>query len=257
MACQPRIDTPENGELSFPNTPEAGVSALSLSERASTSTSSTPLISHPNKPSIPRYLLPRQTMGDEKASATHKPVENLARDSPPAPPPTPTHDGQDSHNDCTRRNQPPRFDIPSSVPTPKKRYNKEGWGKWLESKLELSVVLDNRGSVARDHLASERTFLAYVRTSLAIASMGVAIVQLFTLSAAKSTNIRMYAHPIGATAVFLGLLTLAAGVTRYFSVQSSLTKGTFPVARFFMISMAVVLATLICIVFGILVAVRP
>ena len=38
---------------------------------------------------------------------------------------------------------------------------------WVELRLE------NSGSVARDHLASERTFLAYMRTSLAIASSGV------------------------------------------------------------------------------------
>lgn len=37
----------------------------------------------------------------------------------------------------------------------------------------MSLVLDNSGSVARDHLASERTFLAYVRTSLALSSAGV------------------------------------------------------------------------------------
>lgn len=37
----------------------------------------------------------------------------------------------------------------------------------------LNLTLENSGSVARDHLASERTFLAYVRTSLAIASTGV------------------------------------------------------------------------------------
>jgi Domain of unknown function (DUF202) len=35
------------------------------------------------------------------------------------------------------------------------------------------LILENSGSVARDHLASERTFLAYVRTSLGLASMGV------------------------------------------------------------------------------------
>lgn len=37
----------------------------------------------------------------------------------------------------------------------------------------VSLTLENSGSVARDHLASERTFLAYMRTSLAIASSGV------------------------------------------------------------------------------------
>ena len=37
----------------------------------------------------------------------------------------------------------------------------------------VSLCLQNSGSVARDHLASERTFLAYVRTSLAIVSAGV------------------------------------------------------------------------------------
>lgn len=38
---------------------------------------------------------------------------------------------------------------------------------------EVSLRLQNSGSVARDHLALERTFLAYMRTSLAIASAGV------------------------------------------------------------------------------------
>lgn len=40
-------------------------------------------------------------------------------------------------------------------------------------RLNPSMTLVNSGSVARDHLASERTFLAYVRTSLGISSMGV------------------------------------------------------------------------------------
>lgn len=46
------------------------------------------------------------------------------------------------------------------------------WRKSLrEGKLMLS--LENSGNVARDHLASERTFLAYVRTSLTMSSAGV------------------------------------------------------------------------------------
>ncbi|PGH35097.1 hypothetical protein GX50_02018 [[Emmonsia] crescens] len=45
-----------------------------------------------------------------------------------------------------------------------------------------SLELENKGSVARDHLALERTFLAWLRTSLAFASIGIAVTQLFRLN---------------------------------------------------------------------------
>ncbi|KAF3909521.1 hypothetical protein AA313_de0204329 [Arthrobotrys entomopaga] len=47
-----------------------------------------------------------------------------------------------------------------------------------------SLNLENKGSVARDHLALERTFLAWLRTSLSFASIGIAVTQLFRLNAA-------------------------------------------------------------------------
>lgn len=92
-----------------------------------------------------------------------------------------------------------------------------------------SLTLENTGSVARDHLASERTFLAYVRTSLAIASAGVgmsivsfnslltfneALVQLFTISSTTSTK-KAFARPLGATIVLFGLLVLTIGTVPY------------------------------------------
>lgn len=49
-----------------------------------------------------------------------------------------------------------------------------------------SLRLDNHGAVARDHLANERTFLAWLRTSLAFASIGVAITQFFRLQSSSS-----------------------------------------------------------------------
>lgn len=109
----------------------------------------------------------------------------------------------------------------------------------------ISLRLENSGSVARDHLASERTFLAYIRTSLAIASSGVgklscqviqqvepvvfylftrysflgfytALVQLFSAASAsipKGSTHRLhhYIRPLGASTVLIGLLVLFIG----------------------------------------------
>jgi len=47
----------------------------------------------------------------------------------------------------------------------------ESPAKSVVNGVELRLL--NNGSVARDHLASERTYLAYVRTSLGLASAGV------------------------------------------------------------------------------------
>ncbi|TDL23200.1 hypothetical protein BD410DRAFT_682530, partial [Rickenella mellea] len=116
------------------------------------------------------------------------------------------------------------------------------------------LTLENSGSVARDHLASERTFLAYVRTSLAIASTGVALVQLFTISVARSdssmsSRLQRFARPLGATTVVMGFLTLLIGFIRYFRIQSALVNGVFPPARQTVTFMACVLAMLVLVVF--------
>ncbi|EEH33417.1 hypothetical protein PAAG_04467 [Paracoccidioides lutzii Pb01] len=57
-----------------------------------------------------------------------------------------------------------------------------------------SLELDNKGSVARDHLALERTFLAWLRTSLAFASIGIAVTQLFRLNG-TITNANAHLFP--------------------------------------------------------------
>ncbi|KAK0443648.1 uncharacterized protein EV420DRAFT_1575917, partial [Desarmillaria tabescens] len=98
--------------------------------------------------------------------------------------------------------------------------------------MRISLTLENNGSVARDHLASERTFLAYVRTSLVLAATGVALVQLLSISSSTSTasnqttfspsgGAQGYARPLGATAVILSLGILCVGMARYFSIQGA------------------------------------
>ncbi|KAG1885190.1 hypothetical protein F4604DRAFT_1878588 [Suillus subluteus] len=127
----------------------------------------------------------------------------------------------------------------------------------------LSLVLENKGNVARDHLASERTYLAYVRTSLTCASAGVgetAPVQLFTLSSSTNTydqgriDPQRFARPLGATVVLLGLFILVYGLVRYFMTQAALLQGFFPVARNSIAAVAFALGAIVSIVFGVLVA---
>ncbi|KAI0345596.1 hypothetical protein BDW22DRAFT_1417975 [Trametopsis cervina] len=150
---------------------------------------------------------------------------------------------------------------PSTAPaTPKikeKRSLLVAFGSSLLGGWKPTLTLENSGSVARDHLASERTFLAYVRTSLTIASTGVALVQLFTISAATSNKaLEHYSRPIGAIVICIGLATLVLGLVRYFTIQSALVGGSYPVARVSTIMLAVIMSAVIIAVFGIIVGVR-
>lgn len=153
--------------------------------------------------------------------------------------------------------QPEMVGKQSSLSSP--RRIREVINKFAAS-LKPSLVLENKGNVARDHLASERTYLAYVRTSLACASAGVALVQLFTLSSSTDANThgeivpQRFARPLGATVVLLGLFILIYGLVRYFMTQAALIRGFFPVARNSIAALAFALGAVVGIVFGVLVA---
>ncbi|KAI4240797.1 MAG: hypothetical protein L6R40_004911 [Gallowayella cf. fulva] len=119
----------------------------------------------------------------------------------------------------------------------------EGWWKDLVDKYG-SVELDNKGSVARDHLALERTFLAWLRTSLAFASIGIAITQLFRLNTTisrreglepkdpgNSYHLRQVGKPLGATFMGIAIIVLLVGGRRYFESQYWIIRGKFPASR--------------------------
>lgn len=86
------------------------------------------------------------------------------------------------------------------------------------------LVVDNIESTARDHLANERTFLAWVRTALAVVGLGVLVGKLVESD--------------GIVAQILGLLMIAFGagmliyaITRFERVTVLLDEHRFAPAR--------------------------
>ncbi len=105
--------------------------------------------------------------------------------------------------------------------------------RWQKLREHVDLSLENKGSVARDHLANERTFLAWLRTSLTCASLGIAVTQLYRLNVggdSGGTTITV-GKAIGTTFIGLAFIVLACGCHRYFVSQQAMTHRMFPASR--------------------------
>ncbi|KAK6526273.1 hypothetical protein TWF694_004877 [Orbilia ellipsospora] len=150
-----------------------------------------------------------------------------------------------------------------------KKKEEEHQDTWLNRNFARfgSLNLENKGSVARDHLALERTFLAWLRTSLSFASIGIAVTQLFRLNAAigntdpasekGAMTLRRMGKPLGATFLGIAILVLLVGLNRYYESQGWLLKGKFPASRGSILFLTVIAAGLIICSLSIILAVNP
>jgi len=108
---------------------------------------------------------------------------------------------------------------------------------------------------ARDHLANERTFLAWVRTGVAVVVFGFAIGR-FAIAMRQLTELQGHRLQTAGLSVWMGMSSIVAGVVlvvaglfRYRKTRDQLDAGTFEPAGFLLN-----LVTILTVLFGLALA---
>lgn len=101
---------------------------------------------------------------------------------------------------------------------------------------------DDRGRPA-DYLANERTFLAWVRTAVAIIALGFVVVKfgLLTreLSGTLHTGTNRLSAPIGVLLVVLGGALVLAALAQQRSAERDIAAGAYRPQRFLTTALAI------------------
>ncbi len=141
-----------------------------------------------------------------------------------------------------------RFEARRAFIKNSRRMASGGHRRTLLSRLKTPTY-ENTGSTARDHLASERTFLAWLRTGLGFVALGIAVERFSQLdisallppqpatSQTPTKRQREKAYQDKETVLVGALLgtgsgAIVYGVTRYFSTLRLVERGLFKPAYY-------------------------
>lgn len=86
---------------------------------------------------------------------------------------------------------------------------------------ESTVTIDNSGSTARDHLAVERTYLAWLRTAVTLLGLGLAVAKF---------SPKTEGFPLGISFCFISMCLLVYAGQRYFGLVDSMNRGKFEIS---------------------------
>ncbi len=114
----------------------------------------------------------------------------------------------------------------------------------------------------RDHLANERTYLAWMRTGIATMGFGVVIAKLRYLfppnALSPPSSGIIHASNIGLLFTIIGLLTVGMSAQHYIRVQRQIRAGRYVASgRFALTFTATVAALGLLIVWYLITSVRP
>ncbi|KAJ6011654.1 hypothetical protein N7451_003066 [Penicillium sp. IBT 35674x] len=111
----------------------------------------------------------------------------------------------------------------------------------------------------RDHYALERTFLAYIRTSVVIAMQGVVIAQLFRLQRAPSDEDRLRFYQVGIPLAVschgVAVLVALIGAFRFWRQQNAISLGKIHAGGWELNSVGILLFAIILVTLVISVAI--
>lgn len=117
-----------------------------------------------------------------------------------------------------------------TLPAPSSHHSehRHPWVRFLAAfwSHQVSVVVPHEA--LRDHLALERTFLAYLRTSSAISILGVVVAQLFRIQhAAHPADFGFFVlgKPLAALCQGAAIYCLFLGACRSWRLQNAMVRG--------------------------------
>ena len=129
----------------------------------------------------------------------------------------------------------------------------------LKKKRMQPAMEEKRPAAPGDHLANERTFLAWIRTSIALMGFGFVIVKfaLFirqvgnALGENVSTNGKGYSVVIGVIMVALGAIMAMLAYLRYRMIERQLNHNAFFPSRWLtaLVTLSIVIGSVLLVLY--------